>query len=62
MVEYYSTDFGCNFKLGQNGNLMINDCDVWEYVNIDEFDMPDIFILNNIIQTLKENSNDESAN
>ena len=62
MVEYYSTDFGCNFKLGQDGNLMINDCDVWEYVNIDEFDMPDIFILNTIIQTLEENSNDESAN
>jgi hypothetical protein len=62
MVEYYSTDFGCNFKLGQNGNLMINDCDVWKYVNIDEFDMPDIFILNTIIQTLNENSNDEPAN
>ena len=55
MAEYYSTDYGCNFKLDQDGNLMINDCDVWEYVNIDEFDMPDTFILNTISQTLKEN-------
>ena len=57
MAEYYSTDYGCNFKLDQDENLMINDCDVWKYVNIDEFDMPDTFILNTIIQTLEENSN-----
>ena len=57
MVEYYSTDFGCNFKLDQDGNLMTNNCNVWEYVDIDEFDMPDTLILNTISQTLKENSN-----
>jgi hypothetical protein len=57
MVEYYSTDFGCNFKLDQDENLMMNDWDVWKYVNIDEFDMPDTFILNTISQTLEENSN-----
>lgn len=57
MAEYYSTDYGSSFKLDQNRNLMISDCDIWEYVNIDEFDMPDTFILNTIIQTLEENSN-----
>lgn len=57
MVEYYSTNYGCNFKLDQDGNLMINDCDVQEYVDIDEYDMPYTVILNTIIQTLEENSN-----
>lgn len=50
---YYSTDFGCNFKLDDNSRLMSSVGDVWKYVNVDDFDMPETFILNNIIQTLQ---------
>lgn len=50
---YYSTDFGCNFKLSDKGLLMASVGDVWKYVNKGDFDIPEIFILNNIIQSLQ---------
>lgn len=51
---YYSTDFGCNFKLNDNGQLMASVCDVWQYVDKNDYDMSETFILNDIIQTLQE--------